>query len=73
MTNLEALKSVLEALGGDPSTLDVTATNADVIAAIAEAIKAKDQTEAAPAAETEDAPAAEPKTLAKTSTKASSK
>lgn len=37
MTNLEALKAVLTALGGNPATLPAGATNADVIAAIATA------------------------------------
>lgn len=38
MTNLEALKDVLEALGGDADDLPAGATNADVIEAIATAI-----------------------------------
>ena len=38
MTNLEELKAVLTALGGDPTELAAGATNADVIAAIAAAI-----------------------------------
>ena len=37
MTNLEALKAVLTALGGNVATLPDGATNADVIAAIATA------------------------------------
>ena len=38
MTNLEALKDVYEALGGDADDLAAGATNADVIAAIADVI-----------------------------------
>lgn len=38
MTNLEALKNVYEALGGDADDLAAGATNADVIAAIADVI-----------------------------------
>lgn len=38
MTNLEALKDVYEALGGDADDLAAGATNADVIAAIATVI-----------------------------------
>ena len=49
MTNLEALKAVLTALGGNPATLPAGATNADVIAAIATA--AASVTEAATTAE----------------------
>ena len=41
MTNLEALKLLLEAVGGDPAQLEDGATNADVIAAIAEAYKSQ--------------------------------
>ena len=37
MSNAEALKAVLTALGGNPATLPAGATNADIIAAIATA------------------------------------
>lgn len=37
MTNAEALKAVLTALGGNPATLPAGATNADIIQAIATA------------------------------------
>ena len=37
MTNAQALKAVLTALGGNPATLPAEATNADIIAAIATA------------------------------------
>lgn len=40
MTNAQALKAVLTALGGNPATLPAGATNADIIAAIATAAAA---------------------------------
>lgn len=40
MTNAQALKAVLTALGGNPATLPAEATNADIIAAIATAATA---------------------------------
>lgn len=49
MTNAQALKAVLTALGGNPATLPAEATNADIIAAIATAATAV--TEAATTAE----------------------
>ena len=49
MTNAQALKAVLTALGGNPATLPAEATNADIIAAIATA--AASVTEAATTAE----------------------